>query len=231
MVKLSKSSVWGRVIRQDEIPELGKSDLVLIRDAILADKTEEALQLLDYVGGVGKRAILSMTIFRDAAVSRIAELAGEDELERIYRERYTDAVKSLVVGSPSARDLLERFVEGFRGLYSGISVTEEPEKYIMKLDPCGSGGVLRRKNQAHISKVAHPWTWNKSGVSLYCAHCCLLHEIIPIELRGYPICVTEYPKNTNDPCIHLYYKSPESIPDEYFTRVGKTPWHLKSTDR
>jgi len=25
-----------------------------------------------------------------------------------------------------------------------------------------------------------------------------------------------------DPCVHLFYKKPELIPEEYFKRVGKT---------
>ena len=54
----------------------------------------------------------------------------------------------------------------------------------------------------------------------------MFQEILPIEMRGYPICVTQYSDRPEDPCVHLYYKRPELIPDEYFTRIGKTPWGL-----
>jgi len=47
-------------------------------------------------------------------------------------------------------------------------------------------------------------------------------DIIPIELRGYPIRITIPGDKPEDPCIHLFYKKPELIPEDYFTRVGKT---------
>ena len=80
---------------------------------------------------------------------------------------------------------------------------------------------MRRTVEAGTSKKAYPWTWGKVGIPYYCAHCCLELEILPIELRGYPLAVTEISEKPEDPCIHLLYKSPELIPEKYFTRVGK----------
>ena len=109
-----------------------------------------------------------------------------------------------------------------RDPYSNITITEEPDRYVVKLDPCRSGGRLRRTKSVGTTKKAYPWSWSRSGVCYYCCHDCLLMEIIPIELRGYPIAVFEYSDNPQDPCVQFYYKRPELIPEEYFTRVGKT---------
>jgi hypothetical protein len=47
-------------------------------------------------------------------------------------------------------------------------------------------------------------------------------EILAIEMRGYPIRVNIPGDRDDEPCIHYYYKKPESIPKEYFSRVGKS---------
>jgi hypothetical protein len=47
-------------------------------------------------------------------------------------------------------------------------------------------------------------------------------EILPIEMRGYPIRVNIIGDKPSDPCIHYYYKKPELIPEQYFTRIGQS---------
>ena len=71
-------------------------------------------------------------------------------------------------------------------------------------------------------KKAYPWTWDKKEVCVYCTHCSLFLEIIPVELRGFPLAVLEYPDRPEDPCVWFFYKTPELIPEKYFTRIGKT---------
>jgi hypothetical protein len=46
-------------------------------------------------------------------------------------------------------------------------------------------------------------------------------EIIPTELRGYPLKLLMVPEKLGDPCYHYLYKRPELIPEEYFSRIGK----------
>ncbi|MDO8491637.1 MAG: hypothetical protein Q7T04_06460 [Dehalococcoidia bacterium] len=151
---------------------------------------------------------------------------GDEEVEKFCRERYASWVRQWIARTPGPRESLDLFAEIFRANYTGLAYTEEPDRYVMRLDPCGTGGVMRRTTEVRKIEKAYPWTWGRSGVSYYCDHCCIFQEILPIEMRGYPICVTQYSDNPNDPCIHLYYKKPELIPDEYFTRIGKTPWRL-----
>jgi len=66
---------------------------------------------------------------------------------------------------------------------------------------------------------AYPWSWGRKGVPYYCCHCYLMHDIIPIEIRGSP-CESLIRENGKDPCIYYYYKKPELIPEEFFTRIG-----------
>ena len=75
----------------------------------------------------------------------------------------------------------------------------------------------------NLGKTSKPyfWSWSKAGVPYYCTHCCIWHEIMPIETQGYPLKVTEYSDDPNEPCKWYFYKRPELIPEEYFVRIGK----------
>src|SRR5437868_4379560 len=81
----------------------------------------------------------------------------------------------------------------------------EGNRVVVAFDPCGSGGRARRGDPARgvppaterpefgFSEGAHDWTWRREGVCLYCSHCALVNEILPIERLGFPMRVTEYP--------------------------------------
>src|SRR5581483_8769360 len=69
---------------------------------------------------------------------------------------------------------------------------------------------------------AHDWSWNRSGVCLYCAHCAVVNEIIPIELFGAPMRVTDYPAHRSEPCRWTIYKNKRDTPEEAYLRVGKS---------
>lgn len=227
MSKLRWSDALQRKTRQDNLPELGVSTWTSVRKAIKEGKTGEALELIDYELGLVFGLIDSLTMFRNMSLARLAEF-DEDAVGKIERERYTPWVKIWLSTTPGVEESLRRSIEQFR-VHSQIEIIEEPDRYVMKLDPCGTGGRLRRSGkEVSGTKKAQPWSWGKSGVCYYCTHCCLMQEVLSIEMRGYPICVTQYPDNPAAPCVHLYYKKPELIPDEFFIRLGKTPWRLRS---
>jgi hypothetical protein len=104
----------------------------------------------------------------------------------------------------------------------------------MEFNPCATGGRMRRAienerkstgnselSETGKTKKPYTWSWGKKGVFYYCIHCCLWHEILPIEWRGYPIKIAEYSEDPMAPCYFYFYKDPKLIPDYYFTRVGK----------
>lgn len=115
-----------------------------------------------------------------------------------------------------------------------ISVTEDEEKFTIVMDPCGSGGRMRRGDTKDgtpsrlgppydfgVTKEAHPWSWGRKDVPYYCTHCAV-NEILPIEWGGSPLWVTDFNPDASKPCLWQFYKKPELIPEKYWTRVGKT---------
>jgi len=221
MVRLENSQALGRIIRQDDATELGIPTWTLVREAIQAGRIDEALKFLDYGCREAKTVHDSMVSFVDDAITHLARFGGE-EIYKLFRKRYYPMVSRWLSDTPSVEESLQRSIETQRGHGGNCTVTEESERYVVRCDPCGGGGQLRRTKDVDTIKKAYPWTWGKIGVPYYCVHCCVFMEILPTELRGYPIRINLFSDKPEEPCIHYFYKKPALIPEEYFTRIGMT---------
>ena len=237
-MNIKKSEIINRDLRHDEPNEVGISTLKQAYAAMDSGDLEEAKRIVEY-------ARLEWQVVHDMYVNwswsfftYIADNYGEEELEKAYRKilgSYYTARYDKVM----ARDVktqLQLTIEGLRGHLMGpgrqgeIEVTEEHDRYVLKLDPCGSGGVARQRvesgNETHpelfgFSKKPHGWTWGKDNVCYYCGHCTMVNEILAVEHYGHPMRVTEYPEKAEDACIWYVYKDPKKIPAEYYERLGK----------
>jgi hypothetical protein len=177
-----------------------------------------------------------------ALLTVIARTWGEAILGQVLRvtEEPWVTVRYEKIRNMSVDDSLRLTIEGMRGHFSGagragtIDVIEEPDRYVLSFDACGTGGRMRRGDPlvGSGSRLAPPynfvniegaydWTWNRKGVCAYCAHCAVVNQILPIEGLGRPMRMTLNPENPNDPCRWIIYKDPHGFPDEAFTSVGK----------
>lgn len=223
------------MIRAESGAELGVGTVRVINDLIDQGKTEEAKAMVDYfrtemlvVHDIYAQYVQDILAF-------IARAFGEDQVEAAFRgalgtwfaERY-EAYNKM-----SLEERVRLTAEGMRCHLDGperkgdFNLIEEHDRFVFQWDPCGSGGALRRRAAAQSKEVAaaqeaHSWTWGKKGVCLYCSHCSMVNEILPIENFGYPNRITQYPENPGDPCTWYIYKNPDDIPEEYYTRIGKT---------
>ncbi|MFC1993172.1 hypothetical protein ACFLV3_05145 [Chloroflexota bacterium] len=222
MIRFQNSDTLQRNIRQDDWPELGIPTLDLVRQAILEGDTERALEFLEYSRdeSVTIHDVLAAQV--SDSITHIAS-SGEENLIKLLRQLFTPLVKNFLATTPEAKEAVQRYTEFQRGHFSNITITEEPDRYVVKCDPCGSGGRLMRTKDIARTKQAYPWSWGKKGIPYYCLHCCVAWEIIATEIRGYPMRITMAPDKPEDPCIAFFYKKPELIPQEFFARVGKTP--------
>ena len=225
MVRLGMSEVLGRVLRKDDLADLGVSTRRLLVDAIESNRKEEALRLLEYQAF--ERAQGPMLIFWiEQMLTLIGNRMGEETLYeslRISAEHWRERYEKVPLLSPEER--LQFWVEVPRGA-GDVEIAEDEEKYTIDLEPCGSGGRLRlaeRNGRVQLGRTleAYPWSWGKVGVPYWCCHCCVMNEILPIEWNGFPVRVTEYLDNPHGSCRVLIYKDPSLIPEQYFERVGK----------
>jgi hypothetical protein len=167
---------------------------------------------------------------------------GEDKMEAMLRATMEPWVSARYQRSDEMGMVEQAWlaIEGMRGHFCGperqgdVEVLEEQDRWILSFDPCGSGGRMRRGDPLNNTpsrydspfnfldvRGPHPWTWGKAGVCLYCAHCALVNEILPIERIGYPIRVTEYPVRPEDKCRWIIYKHPDLVPEEAYRRIGR----------
>ena len=107
--------------------------------------------------------------------------------EHIWKPRYE------LWAQMSPEERLQLSVEGMRGGHlSGprhrgdVGVSDEGDRYVMSLDPCGSCGILRRgdpdsgrPSQPPAGNLEpHPWTWGRTGMSWYSVHSPIALEYI-----------------------------------------------------
>ena len=218
MIRLENLEALQRKIRQDEIRDLSTPTWDLVKRAIREGNTDQAIQFLDYACSESKAMHDSLVSFADGALSVVSEF-NEEAIFDFLKARYQARIESWLSANLSVEEDMYRFSEQQRAHFGQFEVTEEDDRYIMS-GPCGSGGRLRRSKEVAKTKKAYPWSWSKKNFPYYCVHCCIAWEIIPTELRGYPLRIHLVPDDPVDPCVHLFYKTPESIPEEYFRRIG-----------
>jgi len=124
-----------------------------------------------------------------------------------------------------------------------FELIETEDRYILRFDPCGSGGRTIRGDWIEgtparmeapynwsVSQEPHTWNHNTKGVCHYCTHCIRLMEEWPMDRFGYPVRVIDpptYPDTNRDPdvrqkCQWQMFKDPTKVPEEYYERVGRT---------
>ncbi|MFC2044767.1 hypothetical protein ACFLT8_06230 [Chloroflexota bacterium] len=124
----------------------------------------------------------------------------------------------------------------------GYIIEEYPDRYEFVWDPCYTGGRPQRGDSIsgtppwtgppynYSGNVApHWWTFGKTGVPGYCSHCAWIHNRADADQRGYFNWVTGYPEHPFESCRYIAYKDVDWIPEEYYTRVGKTKPKVTST--
>lgn len=221
MIRLKESETLQRKIRQDDVPELAIPTWTLAREAMQAGRLDEALDFMEYGRAENKAMHDASVSIIDDALTYLARF-GEEEVPKFWRQSFYSRVKDWPSVTPGVEETLQRFTENHRGHAGDFIIVEEPDRYVVRCDPCGSGGKLRRTKSVGTTKKAYPWSWSKSGIPYYCVHCCVAWEIMATELHGYPIRINLVTDKPEDPCVHLFYKKPELIPEEYFARVGMT---------
>jgi hypothetical protein len=122
-----------------------------------------------------------------------------------------------------------------------IELIEEEDRYILRFDPCASGGRTLRGDPIEgtpprmeppynwsVSEEPHTWNHGEKGVCHYCTHCIVLMEELPIDRFGYPVRVIDPPhygavdaEGKPEKCQWQMFKDPTRVPEVYYERVGR----------
>jgi hypothetical protein len=218
-----------RIFTDDELKEMGRRTLDVLKDTIDAGDTEKAKELAE-------RMYREFNHLHDGYMTWVTGLQtfiynnyGIDALEKAEREAHT--IESKIAFIPSTetdfRKLVENMVGGLRGHLQPITVVEDDEKITITMEPCGSGERIILKGgyepEVGLAKVkeAHPITYGMKDFPIYCVHCPVM-EMLDIERTGDFGAV----KIISDPigkehCHFAIYKDNKDIPETSYTRIGK----------
>ena len=220
-----------RIFTDQELKAMGIRTVDAIITAIEAGQPEEAVKLTHRM----YREFEAMhDLYRDwttALLSFIYRNYGDQALNDSLSESchsWLQPLLELYESTPEPAKRARMLATGLRGHLQPLEIEEDDEKFILRMIPCGSGGRLIRdggygppKNYATVEK-AQDLTYHIKDLPIYCTHC-PFQEIIPIELKGYPLFVTIPSENLGEePCSILLYKDLKAVPEEYFRRVNKT---------
>jgi len=231
----------GRCVRQDDLPDLGSPTQEKLVEAIEAGRLDEAKELARYVIPEGKALHDLMCDWVWDMLTQVGLSQGDEAvylLSRATQQTWMMRRTWKAFMKMSVKERVRLTAEIMRSHRCGprqdgeLEIYEESDRITIRMDPCGSGGRMRRGDPVDgtpsrlgppynfgVTKKAYSWCWNKAGVPYYCIHCAV-NEILPIEWGGYPLWVTGYSEDHQAPCHWHFYKKPELIPDEFFTRLG-----------
>ncbi len=243
MLNLAELARLGRPVRQEDIDDLGVPTQTMLRHAIDAGRLDEAKTLASYTIAESKGLHDLFCDWLWDLLTQIARRFGEEALGEILRASQGSWMlrrswKGFL--GMSVKERLALTAEIMRSHHGGpgqdgeLTITEDEHRYSLIMDPCGSGGRMRRGDPVDgtpsrlgapynfgVTQTAHDWSWGREGVPYYCTHCAM-NEILPMEWGGHPLWVTEFNPDASKPCAWHFYKSADAIPEEVYRRVGKT---------
>ena len=165
--------------------------------------------------------------------------AALGDVQRVTEEPWV-TVRYQALRDLTPEESLQLSVEAHRGHFAGfereggVTVIDEPERYVIQLDQCGSGARMVQGDPVvgNGSRLAPPynfmvienaydWTWGRRGVGAYCSHCAIVNQILPIEWLGRPMRGTDSSVDPAKPCRWFIYKHPGAVPNDAYTEVSK----------
>jgi hypothetical protein len=223
--------------------------------AIFREDAKEALELLDDAKETWRRCHDRDVDHSYGLMSEIVARFGESAIgpmwDRVILPLFAWRYDKFDIDKYAWEDSLETLMlvacEAMRGHLVGpertgdFELIETDDRFILRFDPCGSGGRTIRGDTIEgtpprmeapynwtVSEEPHPWNHSQKGICHYCTHCIRLMEELPMDRFGYPVRVVDPPRygardadGNLEKCQWQMFKDPTKVPEEYYLRVGR----------
>ena len=212
---------------QEELKELGMSNLDKVLRALDKGDIEEARKCAQVMEQEAKHAHDLMVDFVWVLLTYIGKRYGDDEVVKAMRSRHAGQpqVAERMLGM-IPEDAVRFKTMIHRAHHSRMTLTEEEDRFVLKLDPCNTGGRMLRQGldqpPMNLGKFRKklPESWDQTDVSYYCGHCAM-HSIMGVEKGApHPTWIYDRPKNSQGPCYQYCYKRTQDVPEKYFSELG-----------
>lgn len=220
--------------------EPGRGDLDRARIAMDEHRAIDAAAAIELMRVRWAAQHDGLVVWIQELLTEIARTFGEDAVresvtlayEHLWKPRY----ERWAAMTPEER--LQLSVEGMRGGHlSGprhrgdVGVSDEGDRYVMSLDPCGSCGILRRgdpdsgrpPHEPAGNQEPHPWTWGRTGMSWYSIHSPIALEYLHMIDGRPPLRPMEDCDLPDRPCRWFIYKDPNAARSIHYERMGFEP--------
>jgi hypothetical protein len=207
--------------------EIETPTATLIAEAIDRGDATAAKRLLALMTGDWERNKDYSINWITSLLSYIGRRLGEDAVEdalRDFHERYLNQRRAGAT-TTNPRKRMEGVARGMKANGADVAFTEDDEKFVLSFR-CGSGGMLidggaygPPRDYLTLNEPG-PRTFGRSELPVYCAHCSVNNEIVPIEQTGVPATIEFPPERPGERCVHHIYKDARTIPNDIYRRVG-----------
>jgi len=215
----------------------GAGDLERARVALAAQDGPAAIAAIELMRVRWAAQHDGLVVWIQEVQTEIAQAFGEEAIlesvtlayEHIWKPRYERW------GSMTPELRLQLSVEGMRGGHlSGprkrgdVGISDEGDRYVMSLDPCGSCGVLRRgdpdsgrpPHPSATNQVPHAWTQGRTGMSWYSIHSMIALEYLQMVEGQPPLRPLEDCDLPDRPCRWFIYKDTTRPRRVHYERQG-----------
>ena len=177
-----------------------------------------------------------LNLWVTALFSAIYEEQGTDYLSELVWETYVNMFDGTyrMYSMMDTRSLFRNLVRMWYYHQATFRVTEESDRFVFHLDPCGSGGRLYRGEvlmpgifrygEGMLCEIQEPGdiTFGRAPFPIYCIHCAATNRD---QYEGKPwafIIDGEAMSDPSKPCIQYLYKkeAPRKAPPSLLTQVG-----------
>jgi hypothetical protein len=196
---------------------------------VFARSEEELLTAWEEIHAACDRAEIlrrdSATALLSVVHDRYGPEALEDSLryaaELIWLPRMTADLRY------APRDRLRNWAVKMATGHNGtVSAREEPDHWVITLDPCGSCG-----RQILAGRYRPPWNFSvvtdgykvgflRPDITVYQAHLAVAHTMVPIERTGAPWPAMSCAGLAAGPCEIVLYRDPAQTDARYYEQVG-----------
>jgi hypothetical protein len=224
-----------KVFTEEELREMGVPTAQLIQAAIDADDKVKAKELTQRMY---RESLILHDLYLDwitGLLTFIGRRYGDGVLEEALRE----GCAASTIRNPFSQEWERCEQEGdlcgkaelmamtLRQHLMPVKIEEDEEKFILEMQPCGSGGrqVLNGLYEPPINflkvEKPQPMTYGRKDFPVYCCHGAIFH-MMAIESAGAPM-VWEEPSDKlgEEPCKFYLYKDSQALPAEFYAKVGK----------
>lgn len=214
-------------MNKEELDELSMSNLQKVMRALDKGDIEEAKKCALVMEEEAKHAHDLMVDFVWTLLTYIGNNYGDEEVMKALRFRHkgkAQVAERMLGMTPEEAVRFKTMIH--RAHHSNMSLSEEEDRFVLKLDPCNTGGRMRRegldREPVNLGKVkkGFPESWNRPDVSYYCVHCGL-HSIMSVEKGApHPTWIYVCPEDPREPCLQYCYKTTAAVPEKYFEELG-----------